>query len=69
MPDQDTDTASSVQGSVSMLTPRIKAGVLAEALPYIRRFHGRTIVVNQRDLGGIRENTYVRVVNGRVVLR
>jgi acetylglutamate kinase len=45
MPDQDTDTASSVQGSVSMLTPRIKAGVLAEALPYIRRFHGRTIVV------------------------
>jgi len=45
MPDQDTDAASSVQGSVSMLTPRIKAGVLAEALPYIRRFHGRTIVV------------------------
>lgn len=30
---------------------------------------GRVIVVNQRDLGGIRENTYVRVVNGRVVLR
>lgn len=30
---------------------------------------GRVLVVNQRDLGGIRENTYVRVVNGRVVLR
>ncbi len=30
---------------------------------------GRVIVVNQRDLGGIRENTYVRVVNGKVVLR
>jgi acetylglutamate kinase len=45
MPDQDTDTAASVQGSLAMLTPRIKAGVLAEALPYIRRFHGRTIVV------------------------
>jgi acetylglutamate kinase len=27
------------------LTPRIKAEVLAEALPYIRRFHGKTIVV------------------------
>jgi outer membrane lipoprotein SlyB len=30
---------------------------------------GRTVVVNQRDLAGIRENTYVRVVNGKVVLR
>jgi outer membrane lipoprotein SlyB len=30
---------------------------------------GRVIVVNQKDLGGIGENTYVRVVNGRVVLR
>jgi len=30
---------------------------------------GRVVVVNQRDLGGIRENTYVRVVNGKVVLR
>jgi len=30
---------------------------------------GRVIVVNQKDLGGIRENTYVRVVNGKVVLR
>ena len=27
------------------LSPEIKAGVLAEALPYIKRFHGRTIVV------------------------
>lgn len=30
---------------------------------------GRVIVVNQKDLGGVRENTYVRVVNGRVVVR
>jgi len=45
MPDHDTDTASSGQGPLATLTPRIKAGVLAEALPYIRRFHGRTIVV------------------------
>ncbi|MCX7175556.1 MAG: acetylglutamate kinase [Proteobacteria bacterium] len=27
------------------LTPTLKAGVLAEALPYIKRFHGRTIVI------------------------
>ena len=26
-------------------TPNVKAEVLAEALPYIRRFHGRTIVI------------------------
>ena len=35
----------------------------------VRMDDGRTIVVNQRDLGGIRENTYVRVVNGKVILR
>ena len=35
----------------------------------VRMDDGRTIVVNQKDLGGIRENTYVRVVNGRVILR
>ena len=27
------------------LAPNLKAGVLAEALPYIKRFHGRTIVI------------------------
>ncbi len=27
------------------LSPNIKAGLLAEALPYIKRFHGRTIVI------------------------
>ncbi len=36
---------------------------------HVRMDDGRTVVINQRDLGGIRENTYVRVVNGRVVLR
>jgi len=35
----------------------------------VRMDDGRVLVVNQRDLGGIRENTYVRVVNGKVVLR
>ena len=36
---------------------------------HVRMDDGRTVVINQRDLGGIRENTYVRVVNGKVVLR
>jgi acetylglutamate kinase len=29
----------------SQITPAIKADILSEALPYIRRFHGKTIVV------------------------
>ena len=36
---------------------------------HVRMDDGRTVVINQRDLSGIRENTYVRVVNGKVVLR
>ncbi|WP_024868785.1 glycine zipper 2TM domain-containing protein [Pseudoxanthomonas suwonensis] len=36
---------------------------------HVRMDDGRTVVINQRDLGGIRENTYVRVVNGKVILR
>ena len=36
---------------------------------HVRLDDGRGVVINQRDLGGIRENTYVRVVNGKVVLR
>lgn len=36
---------------------------------HVQMDDGRVIVVNQRDLAGIRENTYVRVVNGRVVPR
>lgn len=35
----------------------------------VRMDDGRRITINQRDLGGIRENTYVRVQNGKVVLR
>lgn len=31
--------------SFESIAPGIKAGILAEALPYIRKFHGRTIVV------------------------
>ena len=36
---------------------------------HVRMDDGRTLVINQHDLRGIRENTYVRVVNGKAVLR
>lgn len=35
----------------------------------VRMDDGRSMVVNQRNLDGVRENAYVRVVNGRVVVR
>jgi len=31
--------------SSAQLPPETKAGILSEALPYIRRFHGRTVVI------------------------
>jgi outer membrane lipoprotein SlyB len=36
---------------------------------YVRMNDGRTTVVSQNDLGGIREGSYVRVYNGRAWLR
>lgn len=36
---------------------------------YVRMDDGRTQVVTQKNLDGIRENTYVRVANGRVYIR
>lgn len=36
---------------------------------YVRMNDGRTTVVTQDDLGGIREGSYVRVYNGRAWLR
>jgi|SwirhisoilCB3_FD_contig_71_2243650_length_591_multi_3_in_0_out_0_1 outer membrane lipoprotein SlyB len=36
---------------------------------YVRMDDGRTTVVSQNDLGGIREGSYVRVYNGRAWLR
>jgi len=35
----------------------------------VRMDDGRSIIVNQRDLAGVRENTYVRIVNGKAVIR
>ena len=35
----------------------------------VRMDDGRRVTINQRDLAGVRENTYVRIQNGRVVIR
>ena len=35
----------------------------------VRMDDGRVIMVNQKNLNGVAENAYVRVINGRVVLR
>ncbi|WP_296282445.1 glycine zipper 2TM domain-containing protein [Pseudoxanthomonas sp.] len=35
----------------------------------VRMDDGRRVTISQRDLGGVRENTYVRIQNGRVVIR
>jgi len=36
---------------------------------YVRMDDGRLVTVTQTDLGGVREGSYVRVYNGRAVLR
>lgn len=33
---------------------------------HVRMNDGRTVVISQRDIGGLREGSYVRVYNGRV---
>ena len=44
MPDQPP-AAVSTAPDLSHISPRDKAEILAEALPYIRKFHGKTIVI------------------------
>lgn len=41
MSNESADTAS----ALAAIAPRDKAEILAQALPYIRRFHGKTIVI------------------------
>ncbi|MEW6706835.1 MAG: acetylglutamate kinase [Pseudomonadota bacterium] len=38
-------TAPSPEHTLDHITPREKAEILAQALPYIRRFHGKTLVI------------------------
>lgn len=49
---------------------RIQQNVTGESYDIqVRMDDGRVIMVNQRNPEGIRENSYVRVVNGRVIAR
>lgn len=41
MPEADADVTS----ELAAIAPRSKAEILAQALPYIRRFHGKTLVI------------------------
>jgi acetylglutamate kinase len=38
-------TASSTPASLATIAPTLKAEILAEALPYIKKYHGKTIVI------------------------
>jgi len=51
------------------MTPAIKADVLSEALPYIRRFHGKTIVVKYGGNAMIDENLQRSFANDVVLLK
>lgn len=43
--DRDLTDMTDKLDAAAVMSPATKAGVLSEALPYIRRFHGKTIVV------------------------
>ncbi|MCA1713758.1 MAG: glycine zipper 2TM domain-containing protein [Gammaproteobacteria bacterium] len=68
---QNTATvAGAVAGAVAgnAIQNRVQAGSGAYNV-YVRMNNGRTVVVAQNDLGGIREGSHVRVYNGRAWLR
>jgi outer membrane lipoprotein SlyB len=71
---QNTATvAGAVAGAVAgnAIQNRVQAnnGTGGSYNVYVRMNDGRTTVVTQNDLGGIREGSYVRVYNGRAWLR
>jgi acetylglutamate kinase len=45
MSDLNANPAAEAEDKLAGVEPVIKAEILAEALPYIRKFHGKTIVV------------------------
>lgn len=60
--------AGAVAGAVAGNAIQNRVGAASYNV-YVRMDDGRTQVVTQKNLDGIRENTYVRVVNGRVYVR
>ena len=42
--------AAAVHAGLASIAPRDKAEILAEALPYIRKYHGKTLVIKYGGL-------------------
>lgn len=61
-----TDPAALVQ---EVLSPVRKAGILAEAMPYIRRFHGKTIVIKYGGNAMTDDNLKLRFAQDVVLLK
>lgn len=67
---QNTATvAGAVAGAVAGNAIQRNVAPSARYNVHVRMQDGRTTVVTQSDLGGIREGTYVRVYNGRAWIR
>ena len=67
---QNTATvAGAVAGAVAGNAIQNHAQAQGAYNVYVRMNDGRTTVVTQGDIGGIREGSYVRVTNGHVYLR
>jgi outer membrane lipoprotein SlyB len=61
--------AGAVAGAVAGNAIQNRAQAQGAYNVYVRMNDGRTVVVTQNDLGGIREGSYVRVSGGRATLR
>ncbi|GAB3733678.1 glycine zipper 2TM domain-containing protein [Luteimonas pelagia] len=67
---QNTATvAGAVAGAVAGNAIQNRVQASGQYNVHVRMNDGRTVVVSQSDLGGIREGSYVRVYNGRAWLR
>jgi outer membrane lipoprotein SlyB len=67
---QNTATvAGAVAGAVAGNAIQNRVQAQGQYNVHVRMNDGRTVVVSQADLGGIREGSYVRVYNGRAWLR
>jgi outer membrane lipoprotein SlyB len=67
---QNTATvAGAVAGAVAGNAIQNRVQASGAYTIHVRMNDGRMVVVNQNDLGGIREGSYVRVYNGRAWAR
>lgn len=59
----------SAPAATNDLSPARKAGILAEAMPYIRRFHGKTIVIKYGGNAMTDDNLKLRFAQDVVLLK